>query len=112
MNLFDSLQAQAYGVVSNTMGYDAVWQPLAGGDPITGRVLLNKPTQKQNITDEEYDAISPKMEYYDGQFPGLLQSIRDNNSEPLTINGVLFYTLRAELKFDGKSIIVHLSDEA
>ncbi len=112
MNLFDSLQIQANSIVNTTFGYDAVWNPLDESAPVAGRVLLNKPTQRHNVTDEEYDAISPKMEYFEGEFPGLLQRVRENSSEPITIDGVVFYTLRAELKFDGKSIIVYLSEPA
>lgn len=111
MNLFDGLQRTAQTVVETTMGYDASWTPLAGGPAITGRVLFNRPTQKAQISDQEYEDFAPKMEYFEGLFPGLLESVRRNASEPITINGNMFITLKGEKKFDGKTIIITLSDQ-
>ena len=105
-NLFDNIQATAYGVVTNTMGYDATWTPSAGGAQQTARVLLNKPTQKDNISDQEYDALSAKVEYKLNDFEGLYESVRTGNNETVTINTIAYAVYRAELKHDGKTILL------
>ncbi len=95
-------------MVENTFGYDATWSPLAGGDIETARVLLNQPTNKESIGEESYLALRPKMEYFDGSFPGLFESVQENNSEVIQIDGQQFLTVRAEKKFDGQTIIITL----
>jgi hypothetical protein len=111
-NLFDGLQAGAYDIILTNMGYVATWTPLAGGPAQTGSVLLNKPTQKDDISDDEYAALSTKCEYLDdGPFPGLFDSVQDANAEPITINGVDYYAFKAERKYDGNSVILHLQQK-
>jgi hypothetical protein len=111
MNLFDGLQGAAQKIVENTMGYDATWSPSAGGDAITGRVLLNRPTQKEGIDDVDYKAIRPRVEYFEGAFPGLLESVRENNTETITIENISYVCFNGELKFDGKTITIYLDPE-
>ena len=108
MNLFDGLQRAAQTVVVITMGYDATWAPLAGGETYAAKVLLNKPTQKEDIADIDYLAIRPHMEYFEGEFPGLLESVRSNNNETVIIEGVSYITFKGEKKFDGKTISIYL----
>lgn len=108
MNLFDSIQSNASGIVTQTMGYDATWLPAAGGDLQIGRVLLNRPTQKEGVDDVDYKAIRPRIEYFEGVFPGLLDSVRDNNTETVTIGGTNYICFNGELKFDGKTIVIYV----
>lgn len=111
MNLFDDLQQKAQSIVEHTMGYDATWAPSAGGTAITGRVLLNKPTQKESIGEIDYEALRPRMEYFEGQFPGLLESVRANNTENVIINGIEYTCFqKGSGKFDGKTIIIFLDE--
>jgi hypothetical protein len=110
-NLFDTVQAAAHQVVNNTMGSAASWTPSAGGATVTGIVLFNKPTQKAEIPDEDYLAISPKVEYLEPAFPGLFESVRLNRSEVIVVDGVSFSIYRAERKYDGKTIIIHVEPQ-
>jgi hypothetical protein len=110
-NLFDSFQAAAHRIVTNTMGYAASWTPSAGGPTQTGIVLFNKPTQKAEIPDDEYLAISPKVEYLEPAFPGLFEAIRLNNPEVIVVEGVSFSAYKAERKYDGKTVIIHVEPQ-
>jgi len=107
-NLFDGPRSSAHDIVTYTMGFTATWTPLAGGPMQTARVLLNKPTQKSEISDMEYDAVLPKLEYLAGYFPGLADSVESNKSEVVIISGVSYYCYKVERKYDGDTIIIHL----
>jgi hypothetical protein len=108
-NLFDSLQDAAHTVVANTMGYTASWTPSTGGGPTqTATVLFNKPTQKADITDEEFQDITPKMEYLDGDFVGLDDAVNSNKTEIITIAGIDYVGYKVDRKYDGKTIIIHI----
>lgn len=113
MNRFDSLQIRAQGVVTRTMGYTASWTPLAGGPTYTGDVLFNKPTQKEGVVDEDYIIQRPRIEYLEGSFPGLFESVNDHNNEYVYVtfspgDSQRFITMIADKKYDGKTIIVYL----
>ena len=110
MNLFDGVQSAAQAVVTNTMGYDASWTPSGGGGPYTARVLFNKPTQKEDIDDDNYLAIRPRIEFFEGQFPGLLESVRRNNNESVVVNAITYVAYKGEKKFDGKTIVIYLDE--
>ncbi len=108
MNLFDTLQQNTFNVVKNTMGYDASWTPTAGGDSITAKVLLNQPTKDETVSDIDYDALHPSVEYFEADLPGLYESVSDNINEVITINGNNFNCYHAIKKYDGKTIIIDL----
>ena len=107
-NLFDNLENSTMDVVSNTMGYDATWKK-SDGTEVIGRVLLNRPTQKAEVGDNVYDAISPKIEYKEGVFLGLFDSVRGNNPEEIWIEGYQHFTYKAERKVDGKTVSISLT---
>jgi hypothetical protein len=107
-NLFDNIEKTVMNTVTNTFGYDAIWKKQDGTE-VTGRVLLNRPTQKATINDQDYDAISPKMEYTEGDFLGLFDRVRGNNSEEIWIGGYQHFAFKAERKFDGKTVIISLT---
>lgn len=108
MNLFDSLQSSAVDTVLNTMGYVATWK-RDGQPDVLGKVLLNRPTQKDTISDIDYDAISPRMEYKEGEFLGLFDFVRGNNTAEIWVGGYKHFAFKAERKYDGKTVIVHLT---
>ena len=109
MNLFDGLQSLAVDTVLNTMGYVATWK-REGHPEVSGTVLLNRPTQKDEVSDLDYDAISPKMEYKEGEFLGLFDYVRGNNDPAeIWIGGYQHFAFKAERKFDGKTVIIHLT---
>lgn len=107
MNLFDGLQAAAQRIVTTTFGDSATWIPLAGGS-YTGDVLYNEPTQKEQVGDQDYITGRPRMEYLDGLFPGLLDSVLDKAPETVTVNGTTYACMWGERKYDGKTIIIYL----
>lgn len=107
-NLFDNIQDIAQSVVLNTMGYVASWTPSGGGPTQTETVLFNQPTNKDDISEQNYDAQIYKMEYLEGVFPNLFESIRSLGSETVIINGISYLSYRAERKYDGKTIIISL----
>jgi hypothetical protein len=107
-NLFDGIEVASYNIVLHTMGYVATWMPSDGSGLQTGLVLFNKPTQREDISDEEYAALSTKLEYLDGAFPGLYEAISGGSSERIDVAGLKFYGYKVDRKFDGKTIIVHL----
>lgn len=109
MNIFDGLQGAAHTVVQNTMGYPASWTPSTGGGPTQNAVVLfNKPTQRDDISDEDYNDITPKMEYLEGDFIGLDDAVRSNKTETITINGIDYVCYKVDKKYDGKSIIISM----
>jgi hypothetical protein len=107
-NLFDGLQIAAYNAVVTSMGYPATWTPSDGSAAQTETVLLNKPTQKEDISDEDYAAVTTKCEFLDGLFQGLFESVQAGHSELINVAGVDYYAYKADRKFDGKTIILQL----
>jgi len=111
MNLFDDIQRSAQSVITEAFGYVAVWQPSKGGGPYSARVLLAQPTRKENVNDEDYTALRPKVEYFENDLPGLLESVNANNIESVTINGDIYIGYTGERKYDGKTIIIYLDKQ-
>jgi hypothetical protein len=109
MSLFDNLQTAVFGTVNTVMADVAVWTPSTGGSAITAKVLFNDPTGKEEISQQEYDAAKPSIEYLDGTFTGLFELVSGNKRESITINGHQFKAIKAEKKYDGKTIIIHLN---
>jgi len=107
-NLFDGIRDAAYNIVQNTMGSAATWTPSYGSAAQSGRVLLNRPTQKEDVSDEEYAAITTKCEYLDSAFPGLFEAVQRGSSEVLTVGGVDYYAYKADRKYDGQTIILQV----
>jgi len=105
-NLFDAIQTALYNTVVNAMGVSAVWTPSDGSPAQTGAVLFNKPTQREDVSDDEYDAIATKCEYLEGLFPGLFEAVQAARSELINIDGADYYAYKADRKFDGKTIII------
>lgn len=103
-NLFDGLQKMMFNVVTNTMGYNATWQPAMGGTAKTGRVLLKEPTGRYEVVDGvEYTPFNYMMEYQKGVFDGLIDAIRDSYDETVNINGIAYYVRKVEAVYDGKT---------
>lgn len=108
MNLFDGLQAAAQGIVSNTFGYDATWAPSAGGPIYSARVLLIDPTDVEQVAEQEYVSNGPRMDYFQGQFPGLLDLVLDRQPELVTINEIQYHCIHGKADYDGKTIKIYL----
>lgn len=108
MNLFDALQETAFATVTNTMGYDASWQPQGVQIVYTARVLFSDPTDdKDKVSDQSYTSSNPQVEYKDDDLPGLYDAVHANNGgQTITVNGLNYTTLTAKKKYDGKTIIL------
>ncbi len=110
-NLFDGAQTAASKVVSNTMGYDAVWVPSDGSHNAgyTARVLFKNPTENKELAGVNYDPDHYQMEYFEGEFPGLKTLVKANNGgEIVVIKSVGYNIQNVDTKHDGKTIIADL----
>lgn len=107
-NIFDDLQDGAFDVVTNTMGYDATWEPSEGGATRTVRVLFNNPTETRKLSGVEYDPYRWEMEYKEGDFDGLKASVDANNVEVVTVKGHECYVRRIVAKLDGRTFIAEM----
>lgn len=104
MNLFDNLQSAMFDTVTATMGYNATWIPAAGGQSQTKEVLYNGPTEKEKLFDANYDPEKLNMEYKEGVFTGLKESVDSGTTETVTIENIGTFKVRGVKKlFDGKN---------
>lgn len=107
---FDALQEQVFTAVRDLYGYDATWTPLAGGPAITGKVLLNHPTESENLAGPAgYDEPQWMVEYLDTAFPGLRQSCDTGAVETITIDGTGYHVRSSTLHFDGRTVKLTMS---
>lgn len=102
-NPFDILQENSFNVVTATMGYDAAWTPLEGGDAQQGRVLFKDPTEMSELAGMEYSPVGFMMEYRFGAFSGLFESVRIGNPEKVSVNGIMYYVRDVKSVYDGKT---------
>jgi cellobiose-specific phosphotransferase system component IIB len=107
MSRFDSYQRIAQGVVVNLYGDIGVWQPLAGGE-YTALILFKEPTEEAQINSQDFTTLQPQCEYFDGELPGLFESVQAKQLEVININGMDYYTVRSVKNFDGKTIVLYL----
>ena len=109
-NPFNNLQSAMFSTVTNTMGYDAIWVPKAGGEHKTARVLYNGPTEKEKLFSAEYDPDKLMMEYQLSDFPELFEAARskDTTEEVLITDIGTFYIKSVKKKWDGKTFEAQL----
>ena len=112
-NIFDGLQDNMFNVVTNTMGYDATWTPVAPNSTLqTARVLYNKPTEKRTLEEYQYNPNIHIMEYKKGDFEGLFESCRSNEMETVIIDirgvSTSFYVQEIKAAWDGNNFIAQL----
>lgn len=115
MNIFDRLQPRMFDVVTSTMGYDATWQPLAGGAVQSAKVLFKSPTEiykiikKEELVDLRYNPEEPVCEWKHGDLSGLYESVRQGNLERIEIDGVLYFVRVCHALVDGRNYLGFLS---
>jgi len=103
-NIFDSLQDNLFNLTTTVFGYDAEWQPSAGGTLQTAKVHFKKPTSARDVHYEVvFDPVMHMMEYKFGDFVGLYESVRANNNETVTIEGIDYYIRQITAHWDGKT---------
>ena len=108
MNLFDGIQDAAFDVVTNTMGYDAVWEPSDGPVHVSGRVLFNDPSKGKEVGSTEYLPLNYFLEYKEGVFPGLKDAVDESKPEIIVVNGLSYNVTQVKTKYDGKTYIAIL----
>lgn len=108
MNIFDSLKKQAFDVIVNTMGYDAVW--VSESITFTARVGYKDPSEKQELSGiDSWNPDEPFMEYRIGFFENLKTKVDTGNLEHVTIEGVgYFAVVEVKTKYDGETFIARL----
>jgi len=102
-NLFDIVQRAAWGVVTNTMGYDATWQPADGSDEQTARVLLKEPTKEYELSGVDYTPHTFIMEYQRPDLAELFNSVAQGIIEQVTVDGAAYYVRHIAAIDDGKN---------
>lgn len=103
-NIFDNLQDGLFNTTTRVFGYDAEWQPSAGGALQTARVHYKKPNEaRDQFREVEYNPYIHEMEYKEGDFVGLAAAVRAGVSETVTVNGADFYVREIKGHWDGKT---------
>ena len=111
MNLFDNLQNQLFNTTTSVFGYDAEWQPSAGGALQVARVHFKKPNEERAIAKRiEFDPFIFTMEYKEGDFVGLAESVRNGNNENVLVDGKTFYVREIIAHWDGKTYRAQLEN--
>jgi len=103
-NIFDGLQDRLFNLTTTVFGYDAEWQPSAGGVLQTAKVHFKKPTAERDVHYEVvFNPLMHMMEYKQGDFVGLFEAVRENKRETVTINGIAYYIRQITAYWDGKT---------
>lgn len=109
MNIFDSMQDGLFDLTTATFGYDASWTPTVGGATQTARVHYRRPNEKDSMTSGvAYMPFVFFMEYKQGVFDGLQESVRSGVDEIVTVQGVQHYVRSVERVYDGQTFQAHL----
>jgi len=108
MNIFDSLKKQTFDVITNTMGYNAVW--ISESDTFTARVGYKDPSEKQELSGiDSWNPDEPFMEYRVGFFEDLKARVDAGNLEHVTIEGIgYFAVVDVKTKYDGETFMARL----
>lgn len=108
-NIFDSMQDGLFDLTTAVFGYDASWTPIAGGPTQTGRVNYRSPNDKDVLKNGiEYMPYTFFMEFKEGIFNGLQESVRHGIAEQVVVNGISHYVRSVNRVHDGKTIQAHL----
>jgi hypothetical protein len=109
-NPFDTLSDRVFAACEKAMGYDATWTP--DGDIVeqTARVLFGQPTKPETLGEygDEYHPHTFFMEYWDGKFDGLFESVRDGGVEHVEVNGTSYFVRDIIRKYDGRNFKARL----
>lgn len=111
VNLFDGLESAAFDIVTNTMGYDAVWIPSNGSYPTgyNARVLFKNPDDNYDLSNGSYSSLNYTIEYRLDFFPQLKEIVDTHGTyEIITVNGIEYYVRSIVTKYDGKTYIATL----
>ena len=110
MNLFDAIQKAAFATSLTVFGDTALWIASNTQQSHTAKVLFNSPNDPITIGSQDkftYRPFNYSIEYYQGQFPGLMESVKNGTIETVTINGISIAIREVFTKFDGKTIVAY-----
>lgn len=104
-NPFDTLSGRVFATCERTMGYDALWTPAAGGSEQSARVLFGEPTKAELLGElgDSYNPLTFFMEYWEGNFDGLFESVRGGEIEHVFVNDREYFVRQVIKKYDGKN---------
>lgn len=115
-NEFDDLETSLHNDVAETFGYSASWFPASGGPVQVITALFQDPDSRGGTTETQYlnyEDVQPVMEYYEGQFPGLFESVQKTNQVErieVTRKGTVFQyqVTRVRKVIDGDTYVANL----
>ena len=112
MGGFDGLAKQVFSTISRTslMGVSAIWHSSNNTDT-AGQILFKNPTEVDPIGDVERYEYRPNQctaEYHIDTFPGLKQLVDAGNEEYLIIDGLTYFIVEIQTKFDGKTMVAYI----
>lgn len=109
-NLFDHLQDRTFKTIGRFFGVDAVWEPSDASPTQEARILFKDPAQSEDVMKEQainYMPVRPVMEWYEGDLPGLYESVNNRGQEEVVITifgeDVTYSVLNAEPVHDGQT---------
>lgn len=110
MSLFDDIQKAAFSTTLTVFGDKAVWVSSVTQEEHTADVHFKNPNDLVSIGSQdkfEYRPYDYTVEYYQGSFPGLKESVENGSIEKLTVNGFNLIIREVRAKFDGKTLTAY-----
>lgn len=114
---FDKMEAWLHRITTRKFGYLVSWLPSFGGDAIVKLAHIKDPNKWGEIHVVEkvdYGQQEPILEYFDGDFPGLMESVNNGGTETITtskgvLNEVFTYRVASANRIhDGQTIMAIL----
>jgi hypothetical protein len=108
MSMFDGIQKAVFQTSELLYGDDATWIPSNNSSKQIEKVLYNSPNDPVNLGEQDkyvYRPYNYSIEYFEGQFSGLKESVDDGNEEHIEINGIKLVIREVRTKADGKTYI-------
>lgn len=113
MAFFDNIADACFSVIGDIFGDIATWQPSAGGDIQTAKVLYKDATQEQDISNNDFVSERYTLEYSINDFVGLKQSVDNSGTEKVRLfkaGKTLEFTVTGTgSKYDGRTLLAYLT---
>lgn len=109
-NLFDNMRGTLFRLTTKTFGYGAIWIASdANPEDFPAQVNHRVPNEQDMImSGMTYMPLVPFMEYQEGTFPGLYESVRSGAAEYVNIEGQINLISSVNRVYDGKTYHAHL----
>lgn len=110
MSMFEQFQRNTFDTVLRVMGISCSWTPSAAEVEVTGKVLMNDPTDKERLgfVQQGYEDVDTSIEYQDGQFTGLFEAVKSGSHEYVTVGAQRYYVHQVVKRYDGKTLIAYI----